>query len=69
MDLTQIGHKSDEETRREWILEYLSKNTKIKAKDVEKQFNIHRDTAIEDLKSIKNIIKKGAGNNVWYELK
>lgn len=66
---TQIGHKSDEETRKKWIIEYLKKNDKIKAKDVEERFSIHRDTAIEDLKSIKGIIKKGAGNNVWYELK
>jgi ATP-dependent DNA helicase RecG len=69
---TQIGHKSDEERRREWILEYLKENKLIKSKDLIKKFGVVKDTASRDLNSLINdnkIIKKGAGNNVWYELK
>jgi ATP-dependent DNA helicase RecG len=69
---TQIGHKSDEEARREWILEYLKANKSIKSKDLIKKFGIVKDTASRDLNILINknkIIKKGAGNNVWYELK
>jgi len=55
-----------------WILKRLEKNGKIKAKEIENKFKVHRDTAIEDLKSLikqNKIVRKGGGNNVWYELK
>ena len=67
----QIRHKSDT-NRTNWILDVLIKNKTIKAQDIKNEFNVHRDTAIEDLKSLmkKNkIIRKGGGNNVWYEFK
>ena len=50
----------------------LKKDGKIKAKEIENKFKVHRDTAIEDLKSLikqNKIVRKGGGNNVWYELK
>ncbi len=63
------ANSKDRKSRKKWILSYLNKNRSIKAKDIEEKFNIHRDTAVEDLKSLKNkIIKKGSGSNVWYEL-
>jgi ATP-dependent DNA helicase RecG len=71
-NLTQIGHKSDEETRQEWIINYLKVNKSIKSKDIIQKFKIVKDTASRDLNHLideDKIIKKGAGNNVWYELK
>jgi DeoR/GlpR family transcriptional regulator of sugar metabolism len=53
-------------------LNKLNKNGKIKTEDIKNKFNIHRATAFKDLKALINqdkIIKKGGGNNVWYELK
>jgi len=67
----QIRSKSEDE-RMHWILKRLEKNGKIKAKEIENKFKVHRDTAIEDLKSLikqNKIVRKGGGNNVWYELK
>jgi predicted HTH transcriptional regulator len=58
--------------RQEWILEYLNKNKEIRNFIIAKEFSINRDTALSDLKDLikqGKIIKKGAGNNVWYELK
>lgn len=69
---TQIGHKSDEETRQEWILNYLKVNKSIRSKDIIQKFKIVKDTASRDLNKLideNKIVKKGAGNNVWYELK
>ena len=71
----QIRSKSEAnpntfEDRLKWIIVVLNKNGKIKSKDIESKFGVHRDTVIEDLKSLKDqIVKKGAGSNVWYELK
>ncbi len=78
----KIGHKSEanpkqirsksEAERLYWILKRLKKNGKIKAKEIEDKCKVHRDTAIEDLKSLikqNKIIRKGGGNNVWYVLK
>ncbi len=56
----------------DWILSELKERGKIKSKEVQSFFSIHRDTAIEDLnKLIKQgkIVKRGGGNNIWYELK
>jgi len=67
----QIRSKS-EEGRSEWILAYVRENKKIRAKDVESHFSIHRDTAVNYLNELLlhgKIMKKGGGNNVWYELK
>jgi len=67
----KIRNKSEAE-RLSWILKQLKRNGKIKAKEIEEKFNIHRDTVIEDLKSLikqGKIVRKGGGNNVWYELK
>jgi len=53
-------------------LDSLKKNKEICNCDITKNFLINRDTARNDLNYlIKNniIVKKGAGNNVWYELK
>lgn len=66
----QIRSKSEED-RSEWILTYVRANKKIRAKDVEAHFSIHRDTAVNDLNELLRqgkIVKKGGGNNVWYEL-
>ena len=41
------------------------------AEDVEDYFSIHRVTAVRDLNALLQqgtIVKKGGGNNVWYEL-
>jgi predicted HTH transcriptional regulator len=71
----QIRHKSGTnpaQIRQEWILEYLNKNKDIRNFIIAKEFSINRDTARSDLKDLikqGKIIKKGAGNNVWYELK
>jgi len=68
---TTIRRQSDV-NRKKWILKQLEINNRIRAKNVKLFFNIHRDTAINDLNKLakKNIlIKKGAGNNVWFELK
>ena len=70
----QIRHKSSTnpaQIRHKWIVNYLNKNKRITNSIITTQFSINRDTAREDLnklKSAKKIIKKGAGNNVWYEL-
>jgi len=67
----QIRSKSEDE-RLYWILKRLKKDGKIKAKEIENKVEVHRDTAIEDLKSLikqNKIVRKGGGNNVWYELK
>lgn len=53
-------------------MKVINTNKTIKAMDIEKEFKIHRDTAQEDLNKLiklNKIIKKGAGSNVWYELK
>jgi len=66
----QIRQKFEAD-RIEWILAYARENKKIKAKDVESHFSIHRDTAVNDLNELLRqgkIVKKGGGNNVWYEL-
>jgi len=69
---TQIGHKSDAKTREKWILNYLKENKTIKSINIMNQFSITKDTASRDLKSLikgNKIIRKGGGNNVWYELR
>ena len=69
---TQIGHKSDTKIREKWILNYLKENKVIKTIDIMNQFNIVKDTTSRDLKSLikqNKIVRKGGGNNVWYELK
>ncbi len=68
---TQIGHKTDDETRQEWILNYVKENKSIRSKDIIQKFKIVKDTASRDLHKLiaeHKIVKKGAGNNVWYEL-
>ncbi len=53
-------------------MDYLDANKSIKSKDIIQKFNIVKDTASRDLNKLideDKIIKKGAGNNVWYELK
>jgi len=67
---TQIRRKSEEDRKR-WILEQLKINNRIRAKEIELFFGIHRDTATKNLNKLvkeKILIQKGAGNNVWYEL-
>jgi ATP-dependent DNA helicase RecG len=69
---TQIRHKSDRNKRMQWILEYLKNNKTITNKTIREHFNIHKDTVAGDLKNLikkGEIISKGSGNNVWYELK
>jgi len=58
--------------RQRWILDYLKKHNEIKSILIQNQFKITREIASRDFKSLienENIIKKGAGNNVWYELR
>ena len=67
----QIRQKTEAD-RGEWIMTYVRQNKKIKARDVESHFSVHRDTAVNDLNELLwqgKIVKKGGGNNVWYELK
>ena len=67
----QIRSKSEAE-RSKWILIKLKETGIMKAKDIEGFFSVHRDTAISDLNKLIDkgkIVKKGRGNNVWYELK
>ncbi|MCD6239433.1 MAG: DeoR family transcriptional regulator, partial [Thermotogae bacterium] len=68
----KIRRKSDKQTREKRILDYLKENKVIKTADVMNQFSIVKDTAARDLKSLikqNKIVRKGRGNNVWYELK
>lgn len=58
--------------RQQWVLNYLKKHNKIKSKIIQNTFNISREIASRDINKLtkeKKIIKNGAGNNVWYELK
>ena len=69
---TQIRRKSDVKTRQEWILNYLEENKTIKSINIIRKFNVVKDTASRDLRVLigeSKILKRGAGNNVWYELK
>ena len=68
---TEIGRKSDATERRKWILQKLKREGKIKRIDIQNKFDIVKDTAHRDLKTLvenKKIVKKGTGRNVWYEL-
>jgi ATP-dependent DNA helicase RecG len=47
---TQIGHKSDEKTREEWIINYLKANRSIRSKDIIQKFKIVKDTASRVIK-------------------
>ncbi|MBW6462066.1 MAG: DeoR family transcriptional regulator [DPANN group archaeon] len=54
------------------MIDYLDKNKSIKNQIIVNEFSVNRDTARDDLNILiktKKIIKKGAGNNVWYELR
>ena len=65
-----VNTKSNSSIRIEFILTQLQKNKKIKAKEVREKFNVSKTIIWRDFqKLIKNnkIIKKGGGNNVWYE--
>jgi len=68
----QIGCKSDAKTREKWILNYLKESKTIKSINIMNQFSIAKDTASRGLKSLikrNKIVRRGRGNNVWYELK
>ncbi|MCK5476359.1 MAG: DeoR family transcriptional regulator [Candidatus Aenigmarchaeota archaeon] len=68
----KIRHKSDAETRQKWILDYLKQKGTIKSIEIINKFKVVKDTAYHDLNNLieeDKIVKKGAGNNVWYELK
>jgi ATP-dependent DNA helicase RecG len=78
----QIGHKSDTNVdtnvdtkplmRQNWIISYLKDNKQIKSKLIQSKFNVSREIAYRDLNNLikkDKIVKKGAGNNVWYELR
>ncbi len=68
---SKIRRKSDTKTRSDWILKYLKENDRISNRIIKLEFDIHKDTVVEDLKSLINqgkVIKKGSGNNIWYEL-
>jgi len=67
---TQIRRKSD--AIEQWIIKCLQSESRITSKDVRINFNIHKDTAVKYLNKLvdqNKIVKKGGGNNVWYELK
>ena len=58
--------------RQNWIISYLKENKQLKSKLIQSTFKISREIASRDLNYLieqGKIIKKGAGNNVWYELK
>jgi len=68
---TQIEHKSNTNQRRKWILNKLERAGKIKNIDIQKHFNVVKNTAYRDLRALiekDKIVKKGGGSNVWYEL-
>jgi predicted HTH transcriptional regulator len=68
--LTQIRRKSD--AIEQWVIKYLQSESRITSQDVRTNFNIHKDTAVKYLNKLvdqNKIVKKGGGNNVWYELK
>lgn len=68
----QIRSKSEAEQRKDWIIKQIKDSGRIRAKNVEEHFSVHRDTAVTYLKElIKDgiVVKKGGGSNVWYELK
>jgi len=65
-----VDAKTDE--RQKWILTYLKTNGKIKSLLIQKYYSISKELASRDIKILiqKNKIRrKGAGNNIWYELK
>jgi predicted HTH transcriptional regulator len=67
---TQIRRKSD--AIEQWIIKYLQNENKITSQEVRTNFNIHKDTAVKYLNKLvyqNKIVKKGGGNNVWYEIK
>lgn len=69
---TQFGHNSDTKTRQRWILDCLEQKGTIKSVEIINRFHIVKDTASRDLKYLieeDKIVRKGGGNNVWYELK
>ena len=69
---TQFGHKSDTKTRQRWILDCLEQKGTIKSVEIINRFHIVKDTASRDLKHLieeDKIVRKGGGNNIWYELK
>ena len=69
---TQIRRKSDARERQKWIMHFLRSNKSITNKVVREHFDIHKDTAARDFHTMieqNKIIKRGGGNNVWYELK
>jgi predicted HTH transcriptional regulator len=52
-------------------MNYLDKNKSIKNKDICIEFNVVKNTAFHNLNKLikqNKIVKKGSGNNVWYEL-
>ncbi|NAT10703.1 hypothetical protein C4E22_04025 [ANME-1 cluster archaeon AG-394-G06] len=68
----ELGHKSDTKTRQRWILDRLKQKGTIKSVEIINRFHIVKDTASRDLKYLieeDKIVRKGGGNNVWYELK
>ncbi len=67
-----FGRKSDTKTRQRWILDCLKQKGTIKSVEIINRFHIVKDTASRDLKHLiegDKIVRKGGGNNVWYELK
>ncbi|MDG6224090.1 MAG: ATP-binding protein [Candidatus Thermoplasmatota archaeon] len=77
----EIGHRTDKEqiqmrnkrkgNRLKWIMDFIEAKERIMAEDIEYHFSIHRGTALRDLNELireGKIVKKGGGNNVWYEL-
>ena len=69
---TQLGRNSDTKTRQRWILDCLEQKGTIKSVEIINRFHIVKDTASRDLKYLiegDKIVRKGGGNNVWYELK
>jgi len=68
----ELGYNSDTKTRQRWILDCLEQKGTIKSVEIINRFHIVKDTASRDLKHLieeDQIIRKGGGNNVWYELK
>ncbi|MEA1986923.1 MAG: putative DNA binding domain-containing protein, partial [Candidatus Marinimicrobia bacterium] len=71
---TQIRRKSDAnptQIRRKWILTFLENENKITNKIIRERFILHKDTVskgLRDMVAQNEIIQKGDGNNVWFEL-
>jgi ATP-dependent DNA helicase RecG len=71
-DVNANVYANPTQVRRKWIIDYLEKNKKITAAAICEKFKISKVSVSRDIRKLiadDKIVKKGGGNNVWYELK